>query len=217
MNRQFSDKYENLMNLVKEIFDAVKNSEMERKENKQNKPKTKCRYYNRGYCKEGESCDFLHPPEVCQEYVCNGSCQQRRQCPQRHPQSCKFWEKGNCWRGETCAYLHKEHAVEMDTDHEEVSDEEKVDDNDETQDETQLDPGEDYFHESENFSKPLTTDEILKLYENVELDLNDTNQISTDEILRLIENDTVVENDITVEKACNVMKSTRKSRKVSEK
>ena len=44
------------------------------------------------------------------------------------------------------------------------------------------------------------------MYENVELDLNGTDQISTDEILRLYENDTIVENDITVEKACNFKK-----------
>ena len=42
------------------------------------------------------------------------------------------------------------------------------------------------------------------MYENVEIDLNDTNQISTDEILRLYENDN------NVEESCNVQKSTRK-------
>ena len=80
-----------------------------------------------------------------------------------------------------------------------------------------MDPVEDYCQESENFSNSLSTEETIKMYENVELDLNGTDQISTDEILRLYENDTIVENDITVEKACSVKKSTRKCRKVSEK
>ena len=205
-------KYENLTNLVQEIFDAVKHTEMKRIEkNKQKKSKTKCRYYNRGYCKEGESCDFLHPSEVCQEYVYNGSCPQRNRCQQRHPQSCKFWEQGDCWRGETCAYLHKEKDVDSENDHEEISDEEKDDATNEIQEATLKGSEENYAQESEDFSHSLSTDEIIKMYENVEIDLNDTNQISTDDILRMLENDN------NVEESCNVQKSTRKNKTTSRK
>ena len=49
------------------------------------------------------------------------------------------------------------------------------------------------------------------MYENVEIDLNDTNQISTDEILRMLDNDN------NVEESCNVQKSTRKKKTTSRK
>ena len=49
------------------------------------------------------------------------------------------------------------------------------------------------------------------MYENVEIDLNDTNQISTDDILRMLENDN------NVEESCNVQKSTRKNKTTSRK
>ena len=60
------DKHENLVNHVREIIEAVKQSEMKRLEekNKHKKSKTKCRFFNRGYCKEGQSCDFFHPIEI---------------------------------------------------------------------------------------------------------------------------------------------------------
>ena len=115
-------------------------------------------------------------------------------------------EQGHCWRGETCAFLHKEQDVDMDDEHEELPNEEK-DDSNETQEAPQKDPGEDYPEESEHLTHSLTTDIIIKMYENVEIDVNDRDQISTDEILRMYENDS------NVEESCNFQKSTRNYKK----
>ena len=52
----------------------------------------------------------------------------------------------------------------------------------------------------------LSTDEIIKMYENVEIDLNNTNQISTDEILKMYENEN------NAEESWKVQKSTRKKK-----
>ena len=60
---------------------------------------------------------------------------------------------------------------------------------------------------SEDISEGISTEEIIKMYENVELDTNDTNQISTDEILKMYETEEFIE------KSSSVMKSTRKQRK----
>ena len=67
----------------------------------------KCRYYNRGFCKFGRSCKFHHPTVVCDEYLQDGVCTQRR-CPKRHPRHCRYWstKPEGCTRNEKCQYLH---------------------------------------------------------------------------------------------------------------
>ena len=52
----------------------------------------KCRYYNRGYCKFQEECNFAHPSTICQDLLQNGKCY-LRQCPDRHPNICRYWQK----------------------------------------------------------------------------------------------------------------------------
>ena len=59
-------KYDKLASLVGEIIEALKTEELKKWETKQKKKQFKCRYYNRGYCREGDGCSFLHPIEVCQ-------------------------------------------------------------------------------------------------------------------------------------------------------
>ena len=68
----------------------------------------KCRYYNKGYCKNKLDCKFYHPESVCENFLLNKSCPERG-CTKRHPSSCKFWQRGprGCFRGETCKYLHR--------------------------------------------------------------------------------------------------------------
>ena len=67
----------------------------------------KCRYYNRGFCKYEGKCKFYHPEIVCEEYLQDGLCRQRK-CEKRHPRHCRFWttKPEGCRRGETCRYLH---------------------------------------------------------------------------------------------------------------
>ena len=67
----------------------------------------KCRYYNRGFCKYEGKCKFYHPEIVCEEYLQDGLCRQKK-CEKRHPRHCRFWttKAEGCRRGETCQYLH---------------------------------------------------------------------------------------------------------------
>ena len=83
----------------------------------------------------------------------------------RHPHHCQHWKKGNCFRGQDCLYLHLDKVEE-----------EKCDDDTQTSDETT--------------EKPLSTEEIYKLYEN-RTDLDDTlgKELSAEEIIELYENE----------------------------
>ena len=71
--------------------------------------KRKCRYYNRGYCKFGENCDFVHPSHICDTFLKDGACSSR-ECQQRHPKDCRYWTKKpeGCTRKDSCQYLHRE-------------------------------------------------------------------------------------------------------------
>ena len=69
----------------------------------------KCRHYNRGFCKFGRSCKYYHPKLVCEVYLQDGLCLQRK-CPKRHPRHCRYWSSKSegCTRNEECQYLHLE-------------------------------------------------------------------------------------------------------------
>ena len=69
----------------------------------------KCRYYNRGYCKFGDRCNFTHPLAVCDNFLMNNFCYERG-CQLRHPKDCRFWTKSTegCIRHDPCQYLHRE-------------------------------------------------------------------------------------------------------------
>ena len=66
----------------------------------------KCRYWNRGFCREGKSCKFSHPNEDCKNFLETGKCKER-ECRQRHRRKCRYYttEEG-CFRKENCQYLH---------------------------------------------------------------------------------------------------------------
>ena len=155
------EKYDRLISLVGNILEAVKNEEFKRLENRNKNCQSKCRYYNRGYCKEGRGCEFFHPSEeVCQEYCNFGSCSQGRSCRQRHFKRCRYWLKGNCWRDKTCVYLHKQEDFEKDKDE------------DETDDDNAKDQHEEFSpYLTTDFPGEISTDEIIKMYENVEINL----------------------------------------------
>ena len=61
----------------------------------------KCRFYNRGYCKNKDSCKDYHPdsdcPSNCTEYECRN----------RHRQMCRY--KNDCYHNYEgkCEYLHQ--------------------------------------------------------------------------------------------------------------
>ena len=67
----------------------------------------KCRYYNRGYFKFKENCNFFHSTSVCDTFLRDGICQEEG-CRQRHPKDCRYWTRNTdgCSRKEKCDYLH---------------------------------------------------------------------------------------------------------------
>ena len=125
--------------------------------------------------------------------------------------------RGHCWRGEQCVYLHKD--VDKDEDLRKETNEEEATSEDEDKDEgSKKETNEDEATSEEEINRnveqssdplddslgELTAEEIIKMYENVEITLDDGDQISTDEILRMYENDE------SSEKLCPIKKSTRK-------
>ena len=68
--------------------------------------KIKCRYFNKGFCKYRKKCRYLHPKNICSDYVTNAKCLQTT-CEDRHPEMCKFWGgTSKCKRNESCDFLH---------------------------------------------------------------------------------------------------------------
>ena len=69
--------------------------------------KTRCNFFNRGFCRSGSDCLFNHPKEDCKTDVERKICTERK-CKKRHRLQCKYFnsERG-CARGDGCIFLHK--------------------------------------------------------------------------------------------------------------
>ena len=81
--------------------------EVEKEKVEDIKEKRRCKWFNRGYCKEKERCSFVHPRQDCQEHL-QGRCTIRG-CTLRHRRVCKFnATKEGCIRGKMCEYIHNE-------------------------------------------------------------------------------------------------------------
>ena len=67
----------------------------------------KCRYYNRGHCRNKGGCEFVHPKEICKVYLEGKRCEVK-ECLERHPKVCEYWLKSNsgCRREGFCDFLH---------------------------------------------------------------------------------------------------------------
>jgi hypothetical protein len=74
--------------IMRDKLDEIKIKKESKKEIKKNK-KRKCRYWNRGYCREGRKCSWSHPEGDCQEYLQDGRCRDRG-CPRRHRKVCRY-------------------------------------------------------------------------------------------------------------------------------
>ena len=72
----------------------------------ENRKTKKCKYFNRGYCKHKSKCRFIHPEQICEEYLEKYKCE-RKECSWRHPIICKWLSsRSGCTRGSDCTYLH---------------------------------------------------------------------------------------------------------------
>ena len=68
----------------------------------------RCKWWNKGYCRERQSCSYSHPAGDCQDHLMGG-CTNRRCSTLRHRKVCKYFPtEGGCLWGEKCAYLHPE-------------------------------------------------------------------------------------------------------------
>ena len=68
----------------------------------------RCKWWNRGFCREKQSCSYSHPAGDCQDHLLGG-CTNRRCSTLRHRKVCKYFStEGGCLWGEKCAYLHSE-------------------------------------------------------------------------------------------------------------
>ena len=66
----------------------------------------KCRYWNKGFCKKGSKCHYIHPKEDCSKHLEEGKCEDQ-QCEGRHRKCCRYFNsKIGCYRGDCCQYLH---------------------------------------------------------------------------------------------------------------
>ena len=66
----------------------------------------KCKFYERGFCKNREWCKFRHPSKKCKKYE-NSKCDEGIRCESRHPQKdCLFWMRGDCLREDKCLFRH---------------------------------------------------------------------------------------------------------------
>ena len=111
MDKVIAANMEAIAKIDKEIlnFSQKKPNDATKKESSEAgkvKHTKKCRYFNRGYCKYKHNCKYLHPKEICKEYLVGGTCG-NLQCCARHPRACK-WNESNegCKRKAECDYLH---------------------------------------------------------------------------------------------------------------
>ena len=66
----------------------------------------RCKWWNRGFCKEKERCQFSHLGEDCKEHLRSASCTTQG-CKLRHRRKCRYWAlKEGCHRGVECEYTH---------------------------------------------------------------------------------------------------------------
>jgi hypothetical protein len=75
---------------------------------------SKCKFWNRGYCKERIKCLRSHPYKDCQHYMETGRCRYF-DCPYRHRRVCSYWLGEGCTRKKYCQYLHRDVGEEYDS------------------------------------------------------------------------------------------------------
>ena len=90
--------------VTKNASDNVTENDVDKVKNKRT---TKCRYFNSGYCKYCDKCRFIHPENICTEYL-NTNKWEKKGCADRHPTKFK-WEEtdGGCRRKLPSCYYRK--------------------------------------------------------------------------------------------------------------
>ena len=63
----------------------------------------KCVFFDRGFCKNKNSCPQKHPSQDCQ-----GECEDMNSCPKRHRTECKNGSTCLFRKSNSCEFLHSE-------------------------------------------------------------------------------------------------------------
>ena len=94
---------------------AVRASGLEgEKSQNQNKAK-RCKWWNRGFCREREGCSYDHPKEDCPDHM-DGKCNKKGCHTFRHRKQCRYENSDEgCHRGTSCEYLHIKKEVNKET------------------------------------------------------------------------------------------------------
>ena len=93
------------MKLKNKKVESAKEPEKGKKTNNV-RPSLKCKFYERGNCKNGEKCKYRHPDFECLKYASN-ECENGIFCEASHPRKdCLYWLRGDCSRGESCLFRH---------------------------------------------------------------------------------------------------------------
>ena len=70
--------------------------------------RVKCNFYNQGFCRQGSSCEYEHPVNVCEQYLKEGECL-KRHCNGRHIYKCRYFQSPQgCFRGNSCIVLREQ-------------------------------------------------------------------------------------------------------------
>ena len=201
-----------LSDVIKQLEKKIDEMIAKHERNKDKVPK-KCKFFDTGFCKNRENCAFLHPTEICEEYLDSGKCSNFKGCTERHPRQCRYWQKKRCFHNQSCLYLHSNtlNPEDKNVDKESSWDEKCDDDNKvEFANEEEI-----VVHEksitievngkilkvsrmeeiAEEDLEAMTTDDFLKFCEdnlinetvNDQSDGRDDDNISTEDILKLYE------------------------------
>ena len=95
------------------LFDmALKAAGVHVVKDKEVKVAKRCKWWNRGFCRERDRCSYNHQIGDCQKHL-NGGCTQRGCTTLRHRKLCRYFKTSSgCHRKESCQYLH---TLEKDT------------------------------------------------------------------------------------------------------
>ena len=211
------EKYDGLQDIIEKLLNALKESEMFKMKRIQTKKNIRCKFYNRGYCREEAECEFAHNFEKCQQFLKTGVCSERTSCQKRHPRRCRYWQEGNCWRGLSCVYQHDQSDFNTKKKPSNLNFEEKEDSpineevNIELIEDEKDDDNEENLNSEDEESCAITTDEILRMYEDIP-DESFVAGPTTEEILRMYEdtNDENIVEDIYKLKKSTKMRQTMK-------
>ena len=105
-----TEKYEvenlkDIINTKNKVIESLKDN-LNKDKNMEVQTSSRCRYWNRGFCREGDKCHYIHKEEDCKEYLKRQICEDRK-CEGRHRRLCRYYNspKG-CYRKDSCQYLH---------------------------------------------------------------------------------------------------------------